>query len=208
MYDLVLKSGRVVDPAQGVNTICDVVFADGMVAAVEPSIDPTLAADTRIVDDLIVTLGLIDQHTHVYWGGLLNVRPEAVAHRSGTTTLVDAGSAGARNFAGLREFMIEPAAVRILAYLNISFAGIFGSKEGELVGECADLRLLDVTECRAAARANCDVVVGIKVRLGRMAGGSSGFAPLDLALEVAEELNLPVMTHIDTPPPNRRDVLE
>ena len=209
MYDLVLKGGRVVDPAQGIDAICDVAFADGMVAAIDASIDPSLAADTRMVDDLIVTPGLIDLHTHVYWGATsLGVRPEAVARRSGSTTLVDAGSAGAGNFAGLKEFMIEPAAVRILAYLNISFAGIFGSKQGELVGECADLRLLDVAECRAAAQANRDVVVGIKVRLGRMAGGASGLAPLDLALEVAEDLNLPVMTHIDIPTPNRRDVLE
>jgi dihydroorotase len=209
MYDLVLKGGRVVDPAQGIDSICDIAFSDGGVAAIDAGIDPSSAADTRMVDGLIVTPGLIDLHTHVYWGATsLGVRPEAVARRSGSTTLVDAGSAGAGNFAGLKEFMIEPAAVRILAYLNISFAGIFGSKQGDLVGECADLRLLDVAECVAAVQANRDLVVGIKVRLGRMAGGSSGLIPLDLALEVAEELDLPVMTHIDIPPPKRRDVLE
>ena len=102
MYDLVLKGGRVVDPAQGIDAICDVAFADGMVAAIDASIDPSLAADTRMVDDLIVTPGLIDLHTHVYWGATsLGVRPEAVARRSGSTTLVDAGSAGAGNFARL-----------------------------------------------------------------------------------------------------------
>jgi dihydroorotase len=129
MHDLVLRGGQVVDPAQGIDAICDIAFADGKIASVEPNIDPSLPVDTRIVDGLIVTPGLIDLRTHVYWGATsLGVRPEAVARRSGTTTLVDAGSAGAGNFAGLREFMIEPAAVRISAYLNISFAGIFGSK--------------------------------------------------------------------------------
>ncbi len=212
MYDLVLKGGRVVDPALGIDAICDIAFADGKVAAVAEEIDPSSANESRSVDGLIITPGLIDLHTHVYWGATsLGVKPEAVARRSGTTTLVDAGSAGPGNFAGLKSFMIEPAAVRILAYLNISFAGIFGAvapQRGEVVGECADLRLLDAVACLDVAQANRDVVVGIKVRLGRMAGGTSGIAPLDLALEVAGELDLPVMTHIDLPPPSRREVLE
>ena len=212
MYDLVLKGGRVVDPAQGIDAVCDIAFFDGKVAAIEELLDPTSATNIRLVDGLIITPGLIDLHTHVYWGATsLGVRPEAVARRSGTTTLVDAGSAGPGNFAGLKSFMIEPAAVRILAYLNISFAGIFGAvapQRGEVVGECADLRLLDAMACMDVAQANRDVVVGIKARLGRMAGGTSGLAPLDIALEVAGELDLPIMTHIDLPPPSRGDVLE
>ena len=101
--------------------------------------------------------------------------------------------------------------MRILAYLNISFAGIFGAvapQRGEVVGECADLRLLDAVACMDVAQANRDVVVGIKVRLGRMAGGTSGIAPLDIGLEVAGELDLPIMTHIDLPPPSRGEILE
>ena len=128
MYDLLLKGGRVVDPAQGIDAVRDVAFSDGKVAAVEEQIDDASAADIRLVSGLIVTPGLIDLHTDVYWGATsLGVRPEAVARRSGTTTLVDAGSAGPGNFAGLKSFLIDPATVRILAYLNISFAGIFGA---------------------------------------------------------------------------------
>ncbi len=201
--------GRVVDPAQGIDAVCDVAFADGKVAAINETIDASQAAEARSVQGLIVTPGLIDLHTHVYWGATsLGVPPEAVARRSGATTLVDAGSAGPGNFAGLKSFLIEPSNIRILAYLNISFAGIFGAKPGVMVGECEDLRLLDAVECLRVASENRDVVVGIKVRLGAMAGGTSGLAPLDLALEVAGELDLPVMTHIDIPPPSRRDVLD
>ena len=50
--------------------------------------------------------------------------------------------------------------------------------------------------------------MGIKVRVGRGAGGSSGISPLDMAIEVAEELGLPVMAHIDHPPPSRKEVLQ
>ncbi len=76
-----------------------------------------------------------------------------------------------------------------------------------MVGEASDLRLLDLHECVHVGREHQDLIVGIKVRVGRGAGGSSGIAPLDMALEVAEELDLPLMAHIDHPPPTRREML-
>jgi dihydroorotase len=76
-----------------------------------------------------------------------------------------------------------------------------------MVGECADLRLLDLRECRKVAEENRDLVVGIKVRVGKGAGGASGVAPLDMALEVAEAVGLPVMCHLDFPPPSRLEVV-
>jgi len=51
-------------------------------------------------------------------------------------------------------------------------------------------------------------VVGVKARVGFNAGGSSGTAPLDIAIEIADELDLPVMAHIDFPPPSRDQVLD
>lgn len=208
MHDLILKGGRVIDPAQGLDATLDVAFKDGLVAALGPDLG-TNAASIRQAAGRIVTPGLIDMHSHVYWGGTsLGVDAETIARRSGTTTFVDAGSAGAGNFAGLRKFIVEPAAPRILAYLNISFPGIFAFSKNVMMGECEDLRLLDSRECLALAEKNLDLIVGIKARVGARAGGSSGLAPLLLAIEVAEELDLPVMAHIDFPPPGRKEVLD
>jgi len=206
--DLILRGGRVIDPAQGLDAIRDVGFANGRVAAVAPRIaDP--AQDERNVAGAIVTPGMIDLHTHVYWGGTsIGVEAEPIARRSGTTTFIDAGTAGPANFPGFRRHVIERSAVRILAYLNVSFAGIFAFSRTVMVGEASDLRLLDLNECVRVVRENRDLIVGIKVRVGRGAGGSSGVAPLDMAIEVADELGLPVMAHIDHPPPSRREVLE
>ena len=93
MFDLVLKGGRVIDPAQGVDARLDVAFADGRVAEIGP--DLAGGKQTRDVSGLIVVPGLIDLHTHVYWGGTsLGVDPDAYAKASGLTTLIDAGSAG------------------------------------------------------------------------------------------------------------------
>lgn len=207
-FDLVLKGGRVIDPAQALDGVYDVGFRDGKVAAIETRIDPSQAADVRDVSGKIVSPGLIDLHTHVYWGGTsLGVDADEIARRSGTTTFVDAGSAGAGNIAGFRKHVIEPAAPRILAYLNISFPGIFAFSKSVMVGECEDLRLLNARECVALAREHADLIVGIKARVGANAGGQSGLAPLALAIEVADELGLPVMAHIDNPPPTREEVL-
>lgn len=208
IYDLLLKGGRVIDPSQQIDDNRDVAFKDGKVAAVESGIVPDLAQTVRDVSGKIVAPGLIDLHTHVYWGGTsLGIDADPIARRSGTTTFVDAGSAGAGNIAGFRKHVIEPSTPRILAYLNISFPGIFAFSKTVMVGECEDLRLLDARECLRVAREHSDLIVGIKARVGSSAGGSSGLAPLSLAVEVADELGLPVMAHIDNPPPTREEVL-
>lgn len=208
-FDLLVKGGRLVDPASGTDAVRDVAFSGGRVAAIERRIGPERARQVVDAAGAIVTPGLIDLHSHVYWGGTaLGVDADRLAARSGATTFVDAGSAGAGNFLGFRRHVIERSKVRILAFLNISFAGIFGFSSRVMVGECAELQLCDPAEIVACARDNADLVAGVKVRAGRFAGGSSGAAPVDLALTAAEALQLPLMAHIDEPPPGRGEVLE
>ena len=207
MTDLVLKGGRLIDPASGRDETSDIAFGDGKVIEVgrDLSRDGAEIVDAR---GLLVVPGLIDLHSHVYWGGTsLGVDAVEVARRSGTTTFVDAGSAGPGNFHGLRRHVIEPSPLRIIPFLNISFPGIFAFGAGVMVGECADLRLLDPRECMRVINANGELIAGVKVRVGRNAGGASGVAPLDTALEVAEETGLRVMAHLDNPPPSRLEVL-
>ncbi|WP_035485044.1 amidohydrolase/deacetylase family metallohydrolase [Geminicoccus roseus] len=208
MLDLVLKGGRVLDPGRGVDLSADVGFRDGKVAAVEPSIPKDAAREVVDAAGLVVTPGLIDLHTHVYWGGTsLGVDADAIALRGGITTFVDAGSAGAGNFHGFRRHVIERSNSRILCYLNISFAGIYGFSKNVMVGECSDIRLCDAREAVACGKEHADLIVGMKVRIGRLAGGTSGVAPLDIALEAADRLQLPCMTHLDYPPPGRFEVI-
>lgn len=204
-YDLVLKNGRVIDPSQGIDRVTDVAFANGKVAAVG---DGLTAAEARDVTGRIVTPGLIDLHTHVYWGGTsLGIDADDFARASAVTTSVDTGSAGPGNFPGFRKHVIERSEARILAYLHVSFAGIFGFSHTVMVGESHDIRLMAAREAVAVANANRDVIVGIKVRIGRHASGPSGIAPLSVALQAGEETGLPVMAHIDEPPPSYEEVV-
>ena len=208
-YDLVLKGGHVVDPEQGVDTTMDVAFLAGRVAAIGKAIAVPAGVEARDVSGSIVTPGLIDMHTHVYWGGTsLGIDAEDFCRKSAVTTAIDTGSAGPGNFAGFRKHVIEKSAVRILAYLHISHAGIFGFSNRIMVGESEELRLMDPETAVEVARANKDLIVGIKVRLGRWASGIHGMVPFEYALQVAEETNLPMMVHIDDPPPSYQQVVE
>ena len=206
-FELVLRNGRVVDPSQNIDRVTDVAFSGGKVAAIGDKLDAG-AADVRDVTGRIVTPGLIDLHTHVYWGGTsLGIDAEMFARKSAVTTCVDTGSAGPGNFAGFRKHVIERSAIRILPYLHVSFAGIYGFSNKVMVGEGHDIRLLAARDCLEVVEANRDLIVGIKVRLGRTASGAAGITPLDVAQEVADQTGLPMMVHIDEPPPSYEAVV-
>src|SRR5438128_5667863 len=207
-YDLILRGGRVVDPSQKLDAVTDIAFAGGKVARIGAALRPDTKTDVRDVSGLIDTPGLIDLHTHVYWGGTsLGIDAEDFCRRSGVTTAIDTGSTGPGNFAGFRKHVIERSEVRILAYLHVSFAGIFAFSPRIMVGESEELRLMAPLDAVEVADANRDVIVGIKVRVGARASGRSGTVPLDIALEVAEAVGVPVVAPIDDPPPTYEDVI-
>ena len=108
---------------------------------------------------------------------------------------------------GFRKHVIERSQVRILAYLHVSHAGIYGFSNRVMVGESHDMRLMDPVTAVEVADANRDVIVGIKVRVGAHASGDHGIHPLDIALQVADETGMPLMCHIDEPPPTYEDVI-
>jgi dihydroorotase len=207
-YDLILRGGRVVDPLQKLDAVTDVAFSDGKVARIGAGLQAAASTDVRDISGRIVTPGLIDLHTHVYWGGTsLGIDAEDFCRSSGVTTAVDTGSAGPGNFAGFRKHVIERSAVRILAYLHVSFAGIYAFSPRVMVGESEEIRLMAPIDAAEVANANRDIIVGIKVRVGARASGRSGTVPLDIALQVADEVGLPLMAHIDEPPPSYEEVL-
>ena len=207
-FDLVLRGGRVVDPSQKLDAVVDVAFAGGKVAMVGNSLKTDPTTDVRDVSGHIVTPGLIDLHTHVYWGGTsLGIDAEEFCRTSGVTTAIDTGSAGPGNFAGFRKHVIEPSQVRILAYLHVSHAGIYGFSHRVMVGESEEIRMMNPVDAVEVADANRDLIVGIKVRVGRTSSGASGIVPLQIALEVANEVGMPLMAHIDHPPPTYEEVV-
>jgi dihydroorotase len=96
---------------------------------------------------LLVTPGWVDLHTHVHWGvAPLGVEPDAHCLRRGVTTAVDAGSAGAATLPGFTRYVIDVAAARIVAMLQLSAIGMMrdDTSGGEAIGELEELRWANV----------------------------------------------------------------
>jgi dihydroorotase len=205
-HDFILRNGRLIDPGPGRHEVVDIAFAGGKISGIGPGM--TGAAE-RDVSGCIVMPGNIDFHAHVYWGGTsISIDGDKLARRCGTTTWLDVGSAGPGNFPGFRKHVMEVSETRILAYLHVSHAGIFAFAPQLMVGESSDMRLMDPETCASMALANQDLIRGVKVRVGAIASGTNGINPLYHALEAADRAGLPVMCHIDRPPPRYTDVLK
>ncbi len=192
-YDILLKGGTVIDPAQGLNAQRDIAIAEGVIAAIDKEIPKTVAKKTISTKNQYVTPGLIDIHTHVYYGVTTwGIKADDICPISGTTTFVDAGSASWATFPGFREFIVQPAKTRILNYIHISGIGlVYGP-----VGEMHDLAYADPDRVADTLKSNQDITVGVKVRQGKMQVGDNGVEPLKLAIKAAEQADTHVMCHI------------
>ncbi|HET9471519.1 MAG TPA: hypothetical protein VFO24_10470, partial [Usitatibacter sp.] len=193
-YDLLLAGGTVLDPAQGLRMAADVAFAGGNVAAVQAGLNRGDAAETVDCSGLLVAPGMIDLHVHVFYGvSHYGIEPDPNCVAKGVTTAVDAGSAGADTFPGFRKYVIDVAATRLYARLNISSMGMLSAA----VGELDDLRYASVPKAIATIEEHRDVILGVKVRLTRnqIVSRDAGMRPLYLAREAADAVHLPIMVH-------------
>jgi dihydroorotase len=193
-YDLVLAGGTLIDPAQRTRARTSIAFAAGEVAAVGPDIRGADAAETVECTGLIVAPGMIDLHVHVFSGvSHYGIDPDPHCVAKGVTTAVDAGSAGADTFPGFRKYVIDVAATRLYARLNISSQGMLSAA----VGELEDLRYASVPKAVAMIEDHRDVILGVKVRLTRnqIVSREAGMRPLYLAREAADAVRLPIMVH-------------
>lgn len=192
-FDLVVKGGNVYDSTQGLKgEVRDVGVVDGRVTNVAEDIPRGDARRVIEAAGFVVTPGLIDLHVHVYEGvGVYGVNADTYCLSRGVTTALDTGSAGALTFPGFRRYVIDEAITRIYALLHISEQGII-SRNGELM----DLGLADVGAAVQVVEENRDVILGMKVRLGYKQVGDHAHRALDLALEAADAVSLPLMVHI------------
>nr|WP_306263617.1 amidohydrolase/deacetylase family metallohydrolase [Pararhizobium sp. IMCC3301] len=168
--------------------------------------DAGLVADTaqtgaQIVDcnGAYLSPGWCDLHVHVWHGGTdISVRASEAGRPTGVTAMADAGSAGEANFHGLREYIIEPHAETIRAFLNIGSIGLVACNR---VSELIDDRSIDIDRTFAVIEANRDVICGVKVRASQVIVGAWGVAPAKIAKRVAEIAGLPLMVHVGEPGP-------
>jgi len=181
-YDLVLRGGRVIDPANHVDGTMDVGVAGDHIAAVSTHIADQQAHKIIGVSGLLVVPGLVDLHVHVF-GYEGSLSPDDTALPAGTTTVADAGGSGWRTFDEFRRTVIAHAATRVLVWLNIVGAG--------MVGEPYESNVEDMDPSRTAAMVerNRDVIIGIKTAHF----AKPGWSAIDRAVEAGRRAGLPVM---------------
>jgi len=183
-YDLVIKGGRVIDPARKLDAIRDVAMANGRIAAIQASIQAD-AAEMLDAHGKLVVPGLIDIHTHA---ARVKDGP-GLCLADGVTGWIDAGSQGAdRINETIAVARSAPQQCRVL--INIGRAGILPE------GDTMDINRADVAAAREAISRNRDMIAGVKARLSRDVAGANDFEVLRRAQEVASSFKLPVMIHM------------
>lgn len=193
-FDLILRGGRVIDPAQGQDGVFDVAVHDGRVAAVAPALRASARAEVDVRDRLVIP-GMIDTHAHVYQHvtGTFGLNPDLVGVRSGVTTVVDQGGASPLTIRGFRKFIVEPARTRVYAFIsNYLAGGLMGHRYVRMYGPDG----INVRETVMAIEQNTDLVKGIKCHAE--VGGYSrwGIETLKLAKEASRAARVPVYVHL------------
>jgi dihydroorotase len=191
-YDMVLRGGRVICPATGVDAVTDVAVRDGKIADVARDIradGPSVNVSGRLV-----LPGLIDTHAHCYQfvTGRFGLDPDLVGVSSGVTTIVDQGGASCMTFPGFRHFVVAHAETRVLAFMS---AYLVGGLEGHYYPELYRPSCIDVEATVKAAQANRDVVRGIKAHAEIGGFARWGIRSIELAAQVGREADLPVYVH-------------
>ena len=196
-YDLLIRGGRVIDPSQGLSAVTDIAIRQGKVARIAPNIRESEARQVLDARRMIVTPGLVDVHVHVYDGvAPLGIPADANCIAKGATTVVDAGSAGAHTFPGLRQYVMRVVETRVYALLNISVIGQSTLSDGNPWGELLDLRYANAKLAIRTIEQNRDVILGIKIRLTKNIVGDNDLQALAIAREAADAVGLPLMAHI------------
>ncbi|MGP8268944.1 MAG: amidohydrolase/deacetylase family metallohydrolase [Terracidiphilus sp.] len=200
-YDLLLRGGHVIDPANHIDSVMDVAVDHHHIVAVAAHVDPALAVKTIDVTGLYVTPGLVDIHVHVYAGtgeagsyaGDNSVYPDGFTFRAGVTTVADAGCSGWKNFEDFKAHVIDRSKTRVLAFLNIVGAGMRGPKFEQNLDE------MDPIAAAAMAKKYPGVIVGIKT--------AHYFAPdwtaVERAVEAGTLADIPVMVDFGSFLPER-----
>ena len=180
-YDLLIKGGHVIDPANRIDSVRDVAVSGNRIARVAAAIPASQGRKVIDAAGLYVTPGLIDLHAHVY-GYDGSLFPDDTALIAGTTTVVDAGGSGWRTFDDFRKTVIARSSTRVLVFLNIVGHGMHSEYESDPADMAPEPTAKKIGE-------NRDVIVGIKTAHF----GGVGWAAIRSAVQAGRLANVPVM---------------
>ena len=165
-YDVIIKNGRIIDVKNNIDQIGDIGIKDGIIKSVGSIIPENFGNLVVDAQNLIVTPGLIDIHSHNFHGTVPNrylsnsfsaLPPDGFSFRSGITTIVDVGGAGWRNFEVFKNQVIDKSNTRVLSFINIVGNGMQGGVFEQ------DLSDMDANLTVEMINNFPDLIVGIKL---------------------------------------------
>ncbi|MBI2854063.1 MAG: amidohydrolase family protein [Chloroflexi bacterium] len=191
MYDLLLKDGQIIDPAQKIHDVGDIGIKDGKIAAVGKDIPVSEAHKAIPVNGRIIVPGLIDLHCHAAKGlRRVTVEPDNIGLHSGVSLLCEGGTAGPANFYVLKEFTMKPSRTKMFCFLNLATSGL------PTYPEIRDEYDIDVELTRRVIEENRDVIRGVKLRAIQPLADGLGLSAVEIAKKLAAEVKLPLVLHI------------
>ena len=194
-FDLVIKSGDVIDPSQSLRGKRDIGIRWGLIEAIDDEIPVARASKTIDASGKLVMPGLVDLHCHVYpYGSAIGIPADELVQFQGTTTVVSAGDAGVNNLAALRRFIVAQSRTRIYAFVHIANNGLSAFPVAELY----NIDNAQVEACAMALAENPDFLIGVKVRMSENVIFKHGIEPLKRGIQACEMCGWParMMVHI------------
>jgi dihydroorotase len=182
---LLLKNGRVVDPANGRDGEFDVLIEDGIVARVDKNLPAEGAEVLEIQPGWIIAPGLIDVHVHLREPGQEHKETVATGVRSAvaggfTAVACMPNTDPVNDHAGITQFILKKAAEAKLSRVYPIGAVSIGSK-GEQMAELGEQK---AAGCIAFTDDGRPVATALLMRR---------------ALEYAGMLGVPIINHCEDP---------
>ena len=200
--DFLIHNGHVVDPANGVDGIRSIGVQGQRIVDIEGK--TVTATNTLDASGCYVFPGLVDYHTHLFFGGALSGCYPDFQVGTGVTSAVDAGSSGCGTYRAFHQAVIVQSRVRIKALLSCYTGGLLSGG----FHENFDPALFNKPMIAQLAREFPDTVIGLKMRLSLSGQLTKDIKPLEAAVAMADEIGgLSVCVHVTNPPCAMTDIV-
>ena len=179
---MLIRNGRVIDPAQEIDASRDVLISDGRIAAIEPRIE-TAEAEVVNATGLVVTPGLIDLHVHLREPGFeyketIESGARAAVAGGFTSVCCMPNTRPVNDNSSITSFIVTRGRMAGLANI-FPIGAITAGSQGERLAEIGEMKEAGIVAISDDGRPVTDS--GIMRR----------------ALEYATELGLPVVDHCE-----------